>query len=140
MEGAKPSKALEQARKDGAKRLEILKSVCIEGGTRAMDLLDTMAHAVMKAAGDEAYCNEEPKYAIERFDSWVDCRVLVEVALEAQREYQLARTGPPKKKPSKYKCSKCRDTGRVKWTDYSNGQGLDIEREDECTYCIEDLA
>ena len=32
----------------------------------------------------------------------------------------------------KYKCTTCWDTGKIKWRDYSNGQGLDIDHEDDC--------
>lgn len=40
-------------------------------------------------------------------------------------------------KAVKYKCPSCRDTGRITWTDYSNGQGLDIDREDACDKCAD---
>lgn len=42
---------------------------------------------------------------------------------------------PRKKAKAKYKCTHCNDTGKIHWTNYSNGQGLDIEEVDDCTHC-----
>ena len=52
-----------------------------------MDMWDYMAHAIMKAAENEAHSNEEPKYAIQLFDSWIDCRALARAAAKGYMEY-----------------------------------------------------
>lgn len=47
---------------------------------------------------------------------------------------KLLNTTPSKTVVSedKYKCSECRDTGKVTWTDQAWGQGLDREITEEC--------
>lgn len=51
-----------------------------------MDMLDSIAHAIMKAA-DGAQKQSEPKYAIELFDLWLDCRELAQAAHDAFIDY-----------------------------------------------------
>lgn len=43
-----------------------------------------------------------------------------------------ATTAP---KTKKHKCRKCQGTGRLTYIDYSNGQGLDREVEEDCDEC-----
>lgn len=45
------------------------------------------------------------------------------------------RSSPHPSGAVEYNCYACKDTGVIKWRDYSNGQGLDIDREDDCDEC-----
>ena len=47
----------------------------------------------------------------------------------------LAHSKPAGSEKLKYNCTACQDTGKIYWTDYSNGQGLDIDRVDDCDQC-----
>lgn len=49
------------------------------------NIIKDMAYAIMKEA-EESIQNEEPKYGIELFDSWIDCEKLALSALKAYEE------------------------------------------------------
>ena len=58
--------------------------------------------------------------------------------LDAQAALDSVAAPVPQQEVVAYKCRYCKDTGKITWVDYSNGQGLDIDREDDCEKCTRD--